>query len=112
MSLCVLILWVCVACTYPVETALNEGERVDWQVMMYQSVMAGDVLMCPYADCVVMARFGIGQPLPVIGMMAGDDGELWYIVPVDTREGFVRLDVLAYSVRLNVTPTPTTRVLW
>lgn len=110
MSLCVLILWVLVGCTYPVETALDEGERVDWQVMMYESVMAGDVLMCPYADCVVMARFGIGQPLPVIGMMAGDG--LWYIIPVDNVEGYVRLDVLVYANRLNVTPTPNVYFTW
>lgn len=84
---------------------LEFGERVDLQPMGYISVDAGAVYDCISADCIVLAQFGAGQPLTVIGMIGGEF-ELWYVVWMGDGEGFVPARWLQYDYRLNTTPTP------
>lgn len=90
------------------EGGLAEGERVDFPPMMYVSVMAGKIYDCAHVECIVMAEFGEGQPLSVVGVIGGQGG-LWYVVSINGRDGFVPEIVIRYDYRLNLTPTPDRR---
>lgn len=87
------------------EDGLALGERVDYPPMGFISVMAGVVYDCAHVECLVMAEFGEGMPMTVVGVIGGQGG-LWYVVNINGRDGFVPAMVIRYDYRLNVTPTP------